>query len=85
MYAAVDGAKTTWGELPYEKKGGCRMRAVGVISVRSCVNEEKCQAAEVRWARERSFRRGKVRQKEENRSKACMLHGKVQEMSFKER
>ena len=61
------------------------MRAVGVISVCSYVNEKKCQAAEIRWDRERSFRSGKLRQKEANRSKAYMLHGKVQEMSFKER
>jgi len=61
------------------------MRAVGVISVCSYVNEEKCQAAVIRWARERSFRRGKVRQKGENRDKACRLRRKVQEVSLKER
>jgi len=44
------------------------MRAAGVI----VVNEEKRHVAEIRWARERSFRRGKVWQKEENRSKACI-------------
>jgi len=36
-------------------------------------------------AQERSFRRGKVRQKVENIGKACRLHGKVQEKSMKER
>jgi len=59
VYAAVDGAKTTRGELPYEKQGGRRMRAVGLISVCSCVNEKKCQAAEIRWTRERTFRKEK--------------------------
>jgi len=49
----------------------------------SFVNEGKCHAAEIRWARERSFRRGKVRQKDENRGKACRLHGKVQQVSIK--
>ena len=57
------------------------MWAAGVI----VVNEEKRHAAEIRWARERSFRREKVRQKGENWDKACRLHGKVQEMSLKER
>jgi len=85
VYAAVEGAKTTRGELTYEKQGRRRMRAVGAISVCSCVNEEKCQAAEIRWARERSFRRGKVWQKGKNRGKACRFHGKVQEVSLKER
>jgi len=61
------------------------MRAAGLISVCSCVNEEKCHAAEIRWARERSFRRGKVRQKRENRGKACRLHERVQEVLLKER
>ena len=84
MYAAVDGAKTTRGELPYEKQGGCRMRAVGIISVCSCVYEEKCRAAEIRWAREWSFRRGKVRQKEKKRDKVCRFHEKVQEESLTE-
>ena len=70
MYAAVEGAKTTRGERPHKKQGGAGCR---VVSVCSCVNEEKCQAAEIRWARERSFRRGKVRQKEETRGKACMF------------
>jgi len=51
----------------------------------SCVNEEKCQATEICWARGRSFWRGKVRQKWENRGKASRLHGKVQEVSLKER
>jgi len=82
VYAAVEGAKTTRGERPQKNKGDAGCRAVSVCS---CVNEEKFQATEIRWARERSFRRGKVWQKEENRSKACMLHGKVKEMSFKER
>ena len=61
------------------------MRAAGVTSVCSCVNEEKCHAGEIGWARERSFRNGKVRLKGENRGKACWLHGKVQEESLKER
>jgi len=85
VYAAVDGAKTTRGELTYEKQGGCRMRAVGEISVCSCANEKKSQAAENRWAREWSFRRGNERQKGENRGKACRFHGKVQEESLRER
>jgi len=84
VYAAVEDAKTTRGEHPQKKQGGYRMRAAGVISVCSCVNEEKCQAAEIRWAREQSFRRGKVRQKGENRGKACRLHRKVQEVSLKD-
>jgi len=60
------------------------MQDAGVILVCGFVNEEKCHAAEIRWARERSFRREKVRQKGENWDKACRLHGKVQEMSLKE-
>jgi len=72
-------------ELPHEKQGGFRMRAAGVISVCNCVNEGKGHAAEIGWARERSFRRGKVRLEGENRGKACRLHGKVQEVSLKER
>ena len=70
---------------PMKSKGGCRMRAVAVISVCSCVNEEKCQAAEIRWAREWSFRRGNVRQKGKNRGKVCRFSGKVQEVSLRER
>ena len=84
MYAAVDGAKTARGELPYEKQGGVQDASCGVISVCSCVNEEKCQAVEICWAREWSFRRGKVRQKWKNRGKACWFHGKVQEESLRE-
>jgi len=80
VYAAVEGAKTNRGERPQKNKGGAGCR---VVSVCSCVNEEKCQAAEIRWALEQSFRREKVRQKEENRGKACRLHGKVQEMPLK--
>jgi len=56
VYAAVEGAKTTRHELPYEKQGGVQDAGCGVISVCSCVNEKKCQAAEIRWAWERSFR-----------------------------
>jgi len=59
------------------------MRAVGVILVCSCVNEKMCQAAENRW--EWSFRRGNERHKRENRGKAGRFHGKVQEVSLRER
>ena len=45
----------------------------GVISVCSCVNEEKCQSAEIRWARERSFRKGKEWQKEEKQKQGVYV------------
>ena len=82
MYAAVEGAKTTRVERPQKTRGGAGCRAVLVCS---CVNEEKCRAAEIRWAREWSFRKGNVRQKGKNRGKVCRFHGKLQEMSVKER
>jgi len=71
-------------EVSYHiKTRGYRMRAAGVISMCSCWNEEKCYAAEIRWVRERSFRRGKVRQKRENRGKSCRLHGKCRKCRWK--
>jgi len=75
--------KNNQGWASLWKARGCRMRAVGVSSVCSCVNEEKCQAAEIRWAREWSFRRGIVRQKEENRSKARCYTGKCRKCRLK--
>jgi len=65
-----------------KNKGGAGCRAVLVCS---CINEEKCRGAEIRWAREWSFRRGNVRQKRKNRGKACRFHWKVQEVSLRER
>ena len=59
------------------------MRAVGVISVCSCVNEEKCQAAEVRWAPERSFRIGKVRQKRKTEARRVCYTGKRRKCRLK--
>ena len=41
------------------KSNGVQDAGCGVISVCSCVNEEKCQTAEIRLARERSFRKEK--------------------------
>jgi len=52
------------------KSKGVHDAGCGKIWVCSCVNEEKCQAAEIRWTRERTFRkekRGKKRKTEARR------------------
>jgi len=55
----------------------------GVISVCSCVNEEECHAAKIRWTRERSFLRGKVRQKGKTETRRVGYTGKFRKCRLK--
>jgi len=85
VYAAVDGAKTTKGELTYEKQGGVQDADCGGnfgVQLRKWEKVSSCR---------KSLGSGMVipkwneRQKRENRGKAGRFHGKVQEVSLRER